>query len=353
MRSKLWFFLFVLLTECRAFSSVTLLLEEPFGEFGYLNPTGHAAIYLSQVCAESSIELRRCGPGEPGVVISRYHRVGGYDWLAIPLIPYLYAVDNIADIPQTADLKTEAALRNAWRRKHLEALAPDTRDGGAPDGEWIQLIGALYDRKIFAFELETTAKQDGAFIQAFNQSPNRSHFNLLFHNCADFSGKVLDFYFPHAVRRSYSADLGMTTPKQVAKSLVRYSARHEHLEMHEFVLPQVQGSIPRSKRVDGVVEAMLRKKYLVPIALLHPYLAVGFAATYVTGGRFDPAKHAVPLTQNTLIQTIWLGRPGPQHSGRGLIASGAPPASKDAHPPSGAANPTNFPNFQGPSATFR
>ena len=67
-----------------------------------MTPTGHAAIYLSDVCAESPTELRPCLPGENGVVLSRYHHIGGYDWLAIPLIPYLYAVDDVSQIPATA-----------------------------------------------------------------------------------------------------------------------------------------------------------------------------------------------------------------------------------------------------------
>lgn len=70
---------------------VALLLEEPYGHFGSMNPTGHAAIYLTDVCAETPVSLRRCYPGETGVVISRYHQVDGYDWIAMPLLPYLYA----------------------------------------------------------------------------------------------------------------------------------------------------------------------------------------------------------------------------------------------------------------------
>ena len=75
-------------------AGVTLLLEEPFGTFGGMNPTGHSAVYLSHVCAATPVSLRRCHEDEYGVVISRYHRVGGYDWIAIPLLPYLYAVKN-------------------------------------------------------------------------------------------------------------------------------------------------------------------------------------------------------------------------------------------------------------------
>ena len=60
----------------------------------FFTATGHAAVYLSGVCAESPIVLRKCAPGELGAVISRYDGVHGYDWLAVPLIPYLYAVEH-------------------------------------------------------------------------------------------------------------------------------------------------------------------------------------------------------------------------------------------------------------------
>jgi hypothetical protein len=56
-------------------ASVAFLMEEPYGDFGAFNPTGHAAIYLNHVCAASPTELRPCQPGELGVVISRYHRI--------------------------------------------------------------------------------------------------------------------------------------------------------------------------------------------------------------------------------------------------------------------------------------
>ena len=78
-------FLLLLSGAGTARAEAALFLEEPFGAFGHMNPTGHAAVYLSRVCAESPTVLRACEPGETGVVISRYRRVGGYDWVAIPL----------------------------------------------------------------------------------------------------------------------------------------------------------------------------------------------------------------------------------------------------------------------------
>src|SRR5579872_1052385 len=97
-------------------ADVTLLLEEPYGAFGGMTPTGHAAIYLSRVCAATPVLLRRCRPGELGVVISRYHRIDHYDWVAIPLMPYLYAVDRPEEVPGSIDPKAVAALQDHYRR---------------------------------------------------------------------------------------------------------------------------------------------------------------------------------------------------------------------------------------------
>jgi hypothetical protein len=92
-RGILFFFLMGAFAP-RVDASVTVLLEEPYSYDGALAGTGHTAVYLTGVCAESPVSLRRCNPGEHGVVISRYTRIAGYDWIAIPLVPYLYAVEN-------------------------------------------------------------------------------------------------------------------------------------------------------------------------------------------------------------------------------------------------------------------
>ena len=291
--------------------SATLLLEEPFGTFGYLNPTGHAAIYLSNVCADMPSHLRRCHDGEQGVVISRYHRVGGYDWLAIPLVPYLYAVDTLQEIPTQASPAIEAALRDAYRRKHLETLVPDNADGSTPDGEWPQLIGALYDRKIFAYQFDTSEASDDALIKHMNERPNKSHFNLFFNNCADLSRTILNSYNPHSVHRNVTADLGLTTPKQLARSLRQYGERHERINLRMYVLPQVSGTIGRSKPVDGVIESFLKTKYVVPVAIFQPFVAVGLATDYLLRGRFNPGHDAIALETATGVNTLYSSNDAP------------------------------------------
>ncbi len=277
-------------------SSATLLLEEPYGHLGFFTATGHAAVYLSGVCAETPLVLRPCAAGELGVVISRYDGVGGYDWVAIPLIPYLYAVERPEDIPLFADPKMVLFLRDQYRRKHLEMVAPDRDNGGTPGGNWYELVGSAYDRAAYGFEIETSAEQDAAFIERYNSVPNRSHFHITYRNCADFAKDVINFYYPRALRRSVVADAGITTPKQMAKTLIKYSGRHEELKFARYVIPQVPGSAARSTPVHGVVESFLKsKKYIVPSAVVNPIFAGCVVAVYVgTGaGRFNPSQQAM------------------------------------------------------------
>lgn len=296
MRERLIHIIGIMCFTATAHASVTLLLEEPFGTFGGMNPTGHTAVYLSRICANSPTSLRRCDPGEQGVVISRYHRVGGYDWLAIPLLPYLYAVDQSDQVPLSVSPEAVALLRDSYRRANLEAIVPDGPGGAAPVGDWIQLAGAAYDRTIYAFGIETTEAQDDKLIATFNSRVNEVHFNLLFHNCADFVRQTIDFYYPRAIHRSLVADVGIMTPKQAAKCLVTYCKRHHDLQFSSFVIPQVPGSVPRSTPVRGVLEALVRsKRYALPlvsIAALHPYFGGSLAFAWLEGKDFNPRRIA-------------------------------------------------------------
>jgi hypothetical protein len=286
----------VLASASLAGASATLLLEEPYGRMGFFTATGHAAVYLSGVCADTPLLLRRCAPGETGVVVSRYDEVGGYDWVAIPLIPYLYAVERPEDVPLFANAKMAAFLRDRYRRKYLEEIAPDKTNGETPGGNWYQLVGSSYDRTIYGFDIKTTPEQDVALIRKYNASPNRSHFHLASNNCADFAKDVLNFYYPKSLHRSLFADVGITTPKQMAKMLTKFGARHPELQFSRLIISQVPGSMPRSSNVHGVVESFFKaKKYIVPSVVVSPIFAGCVAAVYVgTGaGHFEPTRNAM------------------------------------------------------------
>jgi len=310
-RSNLWLIVLLLLAiagASKAYGDASLLIEEPYGFFGSINPTGHSAIYLNRVCAESPTMLRRCQPGETGVVISRYSRIRSFDWVAIPLLPYLYAVEQVEDVPEWAERAPVEELRNAYAEAHLMSLVSASKGYDAKN-VWPQLLGVAYIRKIYSFKIATTDEQDDRLIEEYNDKANDSHFNLFTNNCADFSRRLLNFYYPNAVHRSFTADIAITTPKQIAKSLVTFAHRNDGLELSEIVIPQVPGTIPRSHPPRGVVESLLKtKKYAVPIAVLNPYVLVGIAVTYLTNGRFDFAKNVpvVPVTDQE--QALFIGR---------------------------------------------
>jgi hypothetical protein len=321
--------LFAFRAGTAARADIAFLMEEPYGGFGSVNPTGHGAVYFNHICAESPTQLRMCKAGERGVVISRYHRVAGYDWLAMPLIPYLYSVDRVQDIPMSADRELRDRLRDAYRRKRLLQIAPDvvTKEDlmVTPKGEWTQLVGSSYDRTIYGFQVETTREQDKRFVAYYNDRRNKSHFNLFFHNCADFSRGVLNFYFPHSVGRSWLVDLGMTTPKQVARSLSKYAKKNPELPFTVFVIPQIEGEIPRSHPVDGVVESLVKsKKYVVPLAVFYPEFTAVMGVAYLTDGRFKPPKDAP--------EVLLPGESARTAIARWTVKSGKAVASVDAHP---------------------
>lgn len=285
-----------------AHAAATLLLEEPYSYDGTFAGTGHSAVYLSNVCSVSPVVLRPCAAGESGVVLSRYDGIAGYDWIAIPLLPYLYAVDRPEDIPLFADAKLVDFLRDQYRRDHWQALVPDRPDGGKPEGNWYELVGSSYARTIYGFEIETNPKQDALLIEKFNQQPNHESYNFVRRNCADFVREVIDFYYPHALHRSVIGDLGVTTPKQIAKMLLQYSHHHAELQSSNFIMPQVPGTVRRSKPVHGVLESvMAAKKYMLPLVVLHPYIGGGLLAEYFGHKRFDPARKALILDSSNQL----------------------------------------------------
>jgi len=270
-------------------AQATLLLEEPYSYDGTFAGTGHAAIYLARVCADTPTTLRRCQPGESGVVVSRYHHVGGRDWIAVPLIPYLYAVKDAASIPLFADAKLVEFLRHNYLQ---ENMSEEARDMG-PRAPSNQLAGSAYDRTTYGFRFATGPDQDDELIRILNSEPNSEAYALLNRNCADFAKQILNFYYPHASHRSIIADLGVTTPKQIAKSLVRSAKHHPEMQLTTFVIPQVPG-LKRSKPVHGVVESLvLAKKYVTPVLLFHPFVVGTVEAAYWAGWRFNPTKGAL------------------------------------------------------------
>jgi hypothetical protein len=283
--------LFSFLFFCpRGHAQAALLMEEPYGFFGALNPTGHTAIYFERICAQTPVQLRRCHAGEMGAVIARYQGISGYDWVAIPLIPYLYSVENASDVPQRVNRETVARFRQRYHEAHLLSLGKDVPEGSLMHGGWKELVGVAYERRIYAFRFETSEEQDDALIREMNSAKNHSHFHLLFSNCADFARVILNDYFPRTFRRSIFPDAGMTTPKQITYKLVRYARKHPEIQLTVFEIPQIPGYRRMSRHNKSISESLVTTAYAVPIAIVNPYLAGGLFVDYLVRGRF----HLIP-----------------------------------------------------------
>jgi hypothetical protein len=273
-------------SPARGHARGVLLMEEPYGFFGTLLPIGHSAIYLDQVCAETPLVLRRCRAGEQGAVITRNAGIAGYDWVAIPIIPYLYSVENSSEIPSHADRKAVWKIRNRYHESHLRSLGDNVTAGNFIRGGWALLVGMSYERRIYAFSFETTPEQDQALIARINAGKNRSHFNYLFNNCSDFDRFVLNIYFPRTFRRSLFTDAAITTPKAISHKLVQYAHKHPEMQLTIFEIPQVPGYRRQSRPNKGVAEGLLTTGYAIPIALANPYVAGGIFVEYLARGRF-------------------------------------------------------------------
>lgn len=294
----------LILNPLPGLSQAALLIEQPYGFFGLINPTGHNAIYLGRVCAETPVRLRRCQPGEPGAVLSRYQGVSGYDWVAIPLVPYLYSVEDIKAVQPWVDKITARKLRNRYHEAHLLCLGDRLPPGNLIRGGWTQLVGTAFERRIYAFRFATTEAQDDALIAQLNAQSNHSHFNLLTNNCTDFARLLLNFYFPGKFRRSIFPDAGISTPKQIAHKLLRYAKKHPEMQLAIFEIPQIPGSRRMSHSNKDVDESLSTTLYAVPIVLVNPYLAGGLFVDYLLRGRYRIIpSHPMVLTPDEL--TAW------------------------------------------------
>jgi len=289
-----WLILVPICSHCNA--QAALLMEEPYGFFGSVNPTGHNAIYFARICAETPVKLRRCNAGEQGTVISRYQGIGDYDWVAIPLIPYLYSVDDVSLVATRVDRPSVWRLRSKYRETHLLSLGENLGPGSFTHGGWTQLVGLSYERRIYAFRFETSEEQDDAFIALMNDKANHSHFSLLFNNCSDFARWTLNFYFPGTFNRSVFPDAGMTTPKQIAYKLERYARNHPETNLTIFEISQIPGYRRNSRSNKSIAESLSTTGYAIPIAVANPYLAGGLFVDYMVRGH----HHLIPKNPQKL-----------------------------------------------------
>jgi hypothetical protein len=288
----------------RAHASLTVLIGEPFGSFGTMMPVGHATIFLDRVCADGPLKLRMCRPGElAGVAIARYNHIGPYDWMATPILQFLYATDRIDQIPDHATQQSVDALREEYRRRYLGNLFPAGAADAKNSDEWWESTGVAYSRRLWGYRVDTTRAQDEALVEGLNSSPNVHAYHLKNANCADFAEDIVNFYYPGAVHADHIIDFGIMSPKQVARSVSRYGRKHPAAHFSVTEVLQVPGSLRRSRPVRfGGESAILTKRYLAALLVIQPEVVVGLFAMYIDDGRFNMGRGATVVPPAAFVR---------------------------------------------------
>jgi hypothetical protein len=256
-------------------------------------PVGHTALYFDHLCADSPTTLRNCTASEQGVAVARYHRIGDLDWVATPIAPFLYGVDDPMQAPTFVTNQTADALRERYREAHLETIVPSP----ARKGEWSETIGSAFDRRLYLYEIDTTPQQDAALLAWLQSRPDSRRYSLLHANCADFAADAINLLYPHAIRRNRLGDFGMMTPKQVARAMEALGLTHPNLHLRVYEIPQLPGTLRRSRPLRGAAETFVKtKRYLAFFLVAQPELALADWIIYENKGKWKPKLPTQPLS---------------------------------------------------------
>jgi hypothetical protein len=287
----------VLLCLCLAPSpakaDVGVLLNESLDTgFARLSGSGHSAVYFSRICPESPVKLRLCRSDEQGSVMSNYTTLGEdqpFEWNIVPLSLYLFGVEDPQNRPLFSSQKIKHALEERYRTNFLAGYCDSETCRTSNKAEWREMVGATLERSIYIFVVETSLEQDRALIAEFNAQPNKNHFNGVTQNCATFTRRVLNSYYPHSARADYLNDFGLITPKAIARSFDHYAGRHPEAHLRVLHFAQLPGTIKRSSKCRNATEQLYHsKKLLVPMAVFAPHELPFMAASYMLTGRFNP-----------------------------------------------------------------
>jgi hypothetical protein len=301
LRASAWVTLVILLgisglvTPSACADAGVVLNESLDTSVARITGSGHSAVYLSRICPDDSpVKMRLCRPGEQGSVLSNYTTLGEdrpYEWNIVPLSVYLYGVEAPGDRPLVGSKAIKSALEERYRDKYLAAICTADRCRSGKSSEWREMVAATLERSLYMFVVKTSVEQDEALIAAFNSLPNVNHFNGMTRNCADFTRRVLNTFYPGAVKPDYLNDFFMTSPKAVARSLAHYAEKHPESAFRVLHFSQVPGTIKRSSECRSGTEQLYHsKKLVIPLAAFAWQGVPAVAASYAITGHFNPER---------------------------------------------------------------
>ena len=298
----------------RTYADVGVVLNESMDtSLDRITGTGHSAVYFSHICADTPLKLRVCRPDESGSVISNYINIGedeSPEWNVVPLNIYLYGVEDSRDRPAFGTYKIKRVLEDRYRDKYLTPYCQHQSCTTSDKAEWREMVAATMLRSVYIFVVDTTPEQDREIISKLNALPNKNHFNGVTRNCADFTMRIINTYFPRATHTDYLNDFGMTSPKAVARTFTRFAERHPEAHFHVLHFAQLPGTLKRSHEVRAGTEQLYRSKLVVPMLIFGTYELPFVAGSYLLTGRFNP-QHAFeehPAIEPTQADQIQLAK---------------------------------------------
>ena len=113
-------------------------------------------------------------------------------------------------------------LEERYRENYLGEYCASESCKTSNKAEWREMVGATFAKHVHVRDW-TSVDQDRHLIEEFNSLPNKNHFNGVTRNCANFTRRVINGYFPGATGADYINDFGMTSPKAIARSFTRYA----------------------------------------------------------------------------------------------------------------------------------
>lgn len=326
--------LWTLTVACpRASADVGVVLNESLDEnVDRISSTGHSAIYFSNICAESPIKLRLCQSGELGSILSNYLNIGedqSFEWNIVPLSIYLYGVEDPRNRTLFSSYAVKHLLEERYRDRYLTGLCASESCRSSAKAEWREMVAATMIRGVYIFSVHTTIEQDLEIIAQWNDAANKNHFNGVTNNCADFTKRVINTYFPHAVKTDHLNDFGMTSPKAVARTFTRYAQKHADSELRVMHFAQQPGTTKRSRTVRSGTEQLFHSgKLLLPMVLVSYYALPVVTTSYFTTARFNAQKefehHAAALDSDdsTELSPVQIaGTPQQWKDSRGKFAA--------------------------------
>lgn len=103
-------------------------------------------------------------------MIARYQGIAGYDWVAMPLVPYLYSLESTTNVPSRVGRETVRRLRDRYREQHLGMLGANLFAGNPVRGRYSLLpqhTAALAPDRLYrlTWPEEVGENPDGAGVQ--------------------------------------------------------------------------------------------------------------------------------------------------------------------------------------------